>query len=63
MNLQLQVAKQMELQILFVHVEADNQSALALYNSLGYAVEEEESVEVESLLRRPRRILLSFWVI
>lgn len=63
MPLQLQVAKDMELQILFVHVEADNQSALMLYNSLGYAVEEEESVEVETLLRRPRRILLSFWVI
>ncbi|KAG0612160.1 hypothetical protein M758_6G006800 [Ceratodon purpureus] len=59
----LKVAKEMELQILFVHVEANNQSALALYNSLGYAVEEEESVEVESLLKRPRRILLSFWVI
>ena len=48
--------------MLFVHVEADNQSALALYNSLGYAVEEEESVEVESLLKRPRRIFLSFWI-
>jgi len=60
---QLQVAKQMELQIVFVHVEADNVNALALYNSLGYAVEEEEAVEVESLLRRPRRMLLSFWVV
>lgn len=59
----LKVAKQMELQILFVHVEADNVNALALYNSLGYAVEEEEAVEVESLLRRPRRMLLSFWVV
>lgn len=61
--IQLQVAKQMELQILFVHVEADNVKALALYNSLGYVVEEEEAVEVESLLKRPRRILLSFWVV
>jgi len=59
---QLQVATQMELRIVFVHVEADNVNALALYDSLGYAVEEEEAAEVESLLRRPRRMLLSCWV-
>lgn len=58
----MQVAKHMELQIVFVHVEADNAGALALYNSLGYAVEDEEVVEVENLLRRPRRLLLSYWV-
>lgn len=61
----LQVAKQMELQVLFVHVEEDNSGALALYKSLGYGVveEEEEAVEVQGLLSRPRRMLLSFWLL
>ncbi|XP_024388748.1 uncharacterized protein [Physcomitrium patens] len=61
----LKVAKQMELQVLFVHVEEDNSGALALYKSLGYGVveEEEEAVEVQGLLSRPRRMLLSFWLL
>lgn len=58
----MQVAKQMELKILYVHVEANNRNASALYDSLGYALEEEEPLEAESVLRRPRRRLLSFWV-
>jgi hypothetical protein len=58
----LQVAKQMHLRILYVHVEANNPPALALYKGLGYSLEQEESVEVETRLNRPRRLLLSFWV-
>lgn len=57
----LQVAKQMELQVLFVHVEADNHGAMALYTSSGFKVQEEEAEQLALQLRRPRRILLSFW--
>ncbi|CAM6035595.1 unnamed protein product [Sphagnum compactum] len=62
MQAALQVAKQMHLRILYVHVEANNPPALALYKGLGYSLEQEESVEVETRLNRPRRLLLSFWV-
>ncbi|XP_024380284.2 GCN5-related N-acetyltransferase 7, chloroplastic [Physcomitrium patens] len=57
----LKVAKQMELQVLFVHVEADNHGAMALYTSSGFKVQEEEAEQLALQLRRPRRILLSFW--
>jgi ribosomal protein S18 acetylase RimI-like enzyme len=56
----VEVAKQMQLQILYVHVEANNNSALGLYSKLGYNVEEEEPLDVEMRYQRPRRILLSF---
>eukprot|EP00850_Spirogloea_muscicola_P013970 SM000097S24823 [mRNA] locus=s97:488529:490473:- [translate_table: standard] len=58
----LLVARAMRISVLYVHVEAINSSAIALYKGLGYVVEQEESVSVEKRLERPRRLLLSFLV-
>ncbi|CAM6096461.1 unnamed protein product [Calypogeia fissa] len=55
----VQVAQQIGLRILYVHVEVTNASALALYQKLGYVVEE-EPLDVENRFQRPRRILLSY---
>lgn len=54
------VAQTIQMRTLYVHVEAHNDSALVLYQKLGYIVEEEEPLDVEYRFQRPRRILLSY---
>eukprot|EP00878_Enallax_costatus_P041991 GHUV01048935.1.p2 GENE.GHUV01048935.1~~GHUV01048935.1.p2 ORF type:complete len:182 (+),score=35.88 GHUV01048935.1:1117-1662(+) len=53
-----QVALDMGVQHMYVHVIYDNTAAQRLYNSLGYEQETEETESFARALRRPRRLLL-----
>jgi len=52
------VAASLGVEFLYVHVEAHNVGAIALYRRGGYSYEKEETEDVARRLRRPRRKLL-----
>lgn len=53
-----QVARQWGVEVLYVHVVADNLPAKELYEKSGFRVEQAESASAAHMLARPRRLLL-----
>lgn len=52
------MAQKMGLKVLYIHVATDNPSAAALYEAMGYIVEQEEDLAIEKRLNRCRRRLM-----